>query len=216
MSTQISGEMNENPLAHESAAAEMSDDALDAVVEYSDTTRDINVPIAPPPAGRYPIRWKSNSNKKDGGIFFKPSDKVGWFLNVYVLGLVQSENPEINEFMVSDYMNSIQRRGTSDVAHFLNCCGSPIPNRISNRELREKVVEVLAQEPISESIIEWKASIKDQNEKSGYRDIAKRMTDFPRLEDGSYQPWIEIPDDEGEVQKIYANAYIFAHVLPNS
>jgi alpha-L-fucosidase len=74
--------------------------------------------------------------------------------------------------------------------------------------------ELLAQEPSSYAMIEWKATILTDGK---WKDLAKRMTDFPKLEDGSgnYQPWIEVKDDEGEPKKIYAQAYVVAHILPS-
>lgn len=221
MSTELE---QENPHAEASMAAEISDEMLEQVQEVQDPDRDINVPLEPPRAGVYRFRWKPNIAKK-GGIYFKPTEKTGQILlNVSLLGQLLTEGTslegsEFDGFIIADYLNSYQRKGTTPLHHFANCCGSSLPKSFNLKTLKEKVEELLNQEPSSFAAIEWKATI---NRDGKYVDIAKRMTDFPNATDengnkipGQYQPWIETENDEGETVKIYAQAHVVAHILPS-
>lgn len=204
---------------HEAASAsEIPDDALDAELVVQDPSRDINIPLEPPPGGVvYPVLWGLNPNKKDGGAYFKQSDKSGqWSLIVSLLGKVQGmEGTDFENYFVSDTINSFLRKGTTAIHHFMNCVGQPMAANTNLRSMQSIVKEVLGQEPIGHVLLEWRASYQESPDK--WKQIASRMTDFPKNEDGTYQPWIEIPDNgEGEAVKIYAQAYVAAHVLPSA
>jgi len=207
----------ENPNTEAAAQAEISDADLDKELEVADPTRDINVPLEPPRAGVYPFRWKPNVNKKDGGLYFKATEKTGqYLLNASILGQLRGEGTslegtEFDGYIVSDHLNSYQRKGTTAIHHFANCCGASFPKSFNLRSLKELTSELLNSEPTSYAMIEWKATLQREGK---YVDLAKRMTDFPKLEDGSYQPWIETENDEGETVKVYAQAYVVAHILP--
>jgi hypothetical protein len=208
----------ENQNANASMVAEITDEMLDQAQEVQDPTRDINIPLEPPRAGVYKWRWKPNVAKK-GGLYFKNTDNNQLLLNVSLLGQLLAEGTplegsDFDGFTVADHLNSYQRKGTTSIHHFANCCGSSLPKSFTLKSLKEMTEELLAQEPSSYAMIEWKATI---NQGGKWKDLAKRMTDFPKLEDGSghYQPWIETENDEGESVKIYAQAYVVAHVLPS-
>lgn len=183
---------------------------LDEVIEVENPTADFNVPATPPNAGIYTVRWKLNSQKPGGGIAGKKSDKVGNFLNIHLLGSIVAPDEPYDGFLLSDYMHTIvnRQKGTSEAYHFLNCIGTPLDRTTSLREIMTKFQEELSVEPTSKAKIEWKATIKEGDK---YRDIAKKMTDFPLVE-GVRQNWLPSPVD-GE--KVYAQAYIVQHILPN-
>lgn len=210
----MSLELEENPSAVEAISAEISEDILNQELEVADPTRNIDVPIEPPPAGVYDFLWKLNTNKKDGGAYFKQAEKSGqWLLNISLIGLLQAEGEEYHEYFVSDHLNSYLRRGTTSIHHFMNCIGQPQPKNFTLGVLKERCVEILNQEPRGKAYLEWKATIKRGDK---YEDLAKKMSDFQRNDDGSYQPWIETKNDEGELVKVYAQGYIVTHVAPES
>lgn len=185
---------------------------LDEVIEVENPTADFNIPATPPKAGIYVARWKLNSQKPNGGIEAKNSPKVGNFLNVHLLGVIVAPDESFDGFIFNDYMHTIvnRQKGTSEVHHFLNCLGTPLDKSTSLRQIMTTLQEELSLEPTSKVKIEWKATYKDDNGK--YIDIAKKMTDFEKLPDGTYQNWKISPLD-GE--RVYAQVYVVQHILPN-
>ncbi len=209
----------QNQQSQAAMGAEISEDALNQEFTVSDPTRDINIPIEPPPSGVYPFLWGLNSTKKDGGAYYKQSAGGQWMLIVSLLGKLQgAEETDFENFIVSDTLNSFMRKGTTAIHWFMNCVGNPIPASTNLLNMKSTVVEVLGQQVTGYAHLEWKASYQRDGK---WVDLAKRMTDFPQLKDeegnvveGKYQPWIEIENEQGEPTKIYAQAQIIAHVLP--
>lgn len=195
----------------ESQQTETVEINLDEKVEVKDSTVDSNIIPPPPKAGKYPVKW----SLAEKGVQGARSDKVGQFLNVYLSGKVQADG-DYTDYPITEYMNSIydKLKGTSPLHSFLFKLGVQVPNSLSTRELIELTKETLAQSPVGNIELEWRAQERDEanitkRAKNGYVTIKNRMSQFLKLPDGSYQPWTGSLIDGS---KVPARAYVLAHV----
>lgn len=158
---------------------------MDTEVEATNPDADFNERLPPPEAGAYLFKWEINPEKPIQPSQTKPPNSTP-FLNVWITGRMISNNPEDDGTIVNYYLNSLinRKKGTSEVHHFLNLVGSPIPVRIKLGELKTVLEEVLAKNPISPAKYEWRCSYKDPNklDKKGnpeWVEQLSRMDQFP-------------------------------------
>lgn len=162
------------------------DDNEEVVVE--DSTADVNVQAKLPPHGVYTIKWRAR--EKDGVYKSKTKKEPHRsYVAASLVGVIQDEEYE-GTYVYENHINSLQQRGklTSDLHHFLNVVGSPAPNRSTIGELEVFTSNVLDEEPVGMSEVDWKIGRK--NADGTYTDLLTTMTKFPkkyqRSEDGSF------------------------------
>ncbi len=168
----------------DSDAVETAAIDLNAEIVADDPEADFNERNAPPPAGVYPIKWQLG----DKGVV-PAQDKNGKpYVAVYLKGELQAESPFEN-YPVTYYMNSIifGSKGTSEVHHFMNCIGEPLPNRITLGEMKERIENALANSPVGNALCDWKGSyqsgVNQQTGKAVWTDQYKSMKAFPIITD---------------------------------
>lgn len=166
---------------------------LDATVEVEDATADGNIAAPIPPAGLYPVKWADQEEKGLAGAATNSSPSRS-YVGGNIIGRVVASGESFDEFPVYEYINSLTMRGkpTSDLHHFLNCAGSPAPNRCTVRELLTFAQNVLAENPAVQTFLDWKASYPhptetQKNGKPKYIEVATSMEKFPKeIVDGKW------------------------------
>lgn len=169
--------INTNP-AQDEEVVEIIEVDDDEIIEVEDSTADVNVAAELPPHNVYMIKWKSGKNE-DAVYKGKTKDGKRAFCGAALIGNIQDEEFEGVPVFVN-HINSLQRPGkpTSDLHHFANTIGSPIPNRQTVGQIVEHVKAFLEEEPVGYAEIDWKASYK--NGKGEYIDLKTAMEGFPK------------------------------------
>lgn len=193
------------------AATEQIEVDLNEKVEVKDSTVDSNIVPPPPKAGKYPVKWSLGEK----GVQVSRSDKVGSFLNVYLLGHVQADGTEYHDFPITEYMNSIydKLKGTSPLHSFMNKLGVTVPNSTTLGDLKNLVESTLAQNPVGNAEIEWRSqelNPTSKKQRNGYVTIRNRMSQYKKNPDGTYDPMSTLSEIDGS--PVPARAYILAHV----
>lgn len=158
---------------------------------------DFNVIPAPPPAGKYAAKVILGED----GISGRKSAKSGTFLVIPLILKIMAEGQPYDGYEIRDYPNNIiqKMKGTSKAHWILHCLGETVPAKITHQDLKDRFESVLAQEPTIMIDLEWQASYKDPTDrranKDGYVIGANRMSQFPKLPDGSYSNLFKNPVD---------------------
>jgi hypothetical protein len=212
---------------------------LNAPIEVDDSSADFSENPPPPVAKRYPVRWKLQdkqpTDKSDGqnpACYATISAKGNVNVNLFIAGkLIAEDDEDANGFPINDYLNTVKppRKHTSGFHSFLHHLGVTVPSRASASELIELAISTLESNPdgiVGAIELEWKASRQKTDEEiekeeermratgkswniDTYKTLKQKMSQFPKLPDGTYQNWIE-SDVDGS--RIYAQAYVANHV----
>jgi hypothetical protein len=165
--------INANPAENATETVEVD---LNEAVEVEDSTADVNIRAALPPRGAYAVKWKA----AEDGINASKTRKEPYrgFVGVKLEGNIQ--DAEFEGLPVYDYINSLSMRNkpTSDLHHFHNICGTPLPNRSTLGEIITATEELLSNNPVTNAELDWRASVKKDD--GTYNEFVKTMTSFPK------------------------------------
>lgn len=175
----------------EASATETVEIDLNAEVVADNPDADFNERQAPPLGGFvYAIQWELDSEK--GGVVPAMTKNQVPYVHLYIKGKLSIDG-KYSGYVVRDYLNSIVfSSGTSEIHHFLYALGEPIPQRIHlaanpgnpKPGLKDKVEEILSQNPTGLALCDWRASYQDginpKNGKAKYVDFKVGMANFPK------------------------------------
>ena len=196
-----------------SMTAEQLEQLLNQEVEYDPQVEDPFALPAPPPDGRHqaiislgratqgddPIQIKLQ--RKDGETAETASGDPYLFVPVALKILAPGE--EWDGLMVYDNVSSLKmRNGTTRLHEMLKACGNPPPRQCKLSVLRDMINQTLGGANVTVEIeTQWKAQVKetDAKGKEEYKTLKTGMKNFPKLENGSYDPKISHPKTQEEV-----------------
>jgi len=187
---------------------------LDEETEVEDPEADVNERFAPPPASDLqPVRWSLAEKGVVPSVDKNKKSYLAVYLTAEILGVDGFDGYKIN----NHYMNSIARKVTTEVHHFMNSIGEPLPNRIKLGDMKQRIEEALAKNPSSYVETDWRTGYSDPSKvdprthKPAFVEYKKSMSQFPLVDDPENpgqkirQFWVPSPKD-GE--PLYAQLYI--------
>lgn len=207
---------NTNPAE---GAVEHVDIDMNAEVEAAKPEADFNERLAPPPAGIVPIKW---SLAEKGVVPSLSKNKVP-FLNVFLKGELLIPPPYEN-YPTNYYMNSlVGRSGTSEVHFFMHSVGEPLPARMTLGAMKDKLEEVLSNNPVGNAEVDWRASYQDgtdpRTNKPKWVEQAMHMNQFPfidELDDDGNKTGRKVRShilkSKKDGEPLYAQLYVVKHL----
>jgi len=175
------------------ATVDLNDLSLwDQEVEYNPEA-ELTTSVIPPDDKRHVVKWKLGS-RGIGEPKKSANGKV--FFSAHLQGNIVAPGEYYDNAAIFDQLTSIVfESGTSGMHAWLKGIGQPAPGRCSLGELKQRVMDALASEPMCRVRGRWEASVKtgtNSNGKAIYETKLKKMRNFPQLADGRYNSEVDI------------------------
>lgn len=209
-----------NLFANNQSSTAVEEEAVEIVINEDEEIvadrpdADINELIPQPPGGRYLLKASLAEVAEDKENPYTSATKKNHkpFVAVVLNLEIVDESSDFHGFAFTKNINSLvqKQRQTSDVHNFMACIGEVLPQRISIRELKQRVKEALESNPSVWAEIEWKASIKTGSGTYDWTEIKTLYNQFPKDPegDGRLQEVSWTDPKTKEVHVLRAKAYV--------